>query len=225
MLAEASQVLVGNTEASVLPLVKRYGGYKWVPEQLPPKEQWIDKDEYDYQANLLSDYKYELGISPFGTTTLKAGRLTQAMRAARESVPAHLRSVLGMRDWGTVVELAIRNNRVQSVSAMALVEGRSEWLGHRWQVAEGMPRHDMRPQAYAIGAANLTMEDGGGMMIENFFTPRASEEEVESARQFNAGCLTSMRGCNGLCDVAPRSLEYLKQHPDVAWNIIPPKCH
>jgi len=129
-----------------------------------------------------------------------------------------------MRDWRTVVELSIRNNRVQSVSAMTLVEGRSGWLGHKWEVAEGMPRDDMRPQAYAIGVAFLTMGNGGGMMIENFFTPQASDEEIEAARKFNTGCLTSMRGCNGLCDIAPRPLEYLEQHPDAAWNIIPPKC-
>lgn len=88
-----------------------------------------------------------------------------------------------------------------------------------------MPHRDMRARAYIIGAAILTMEDGGGTMIENIFTPEASEEEVEVARQFNAACLTSIKGCNGLCDVAPRALEYLEQHPDAVWNIIPPKCH
>jgi hypothetical protein len=107
---------------------------------------------------------------------------------------------------------------------MTLFAGRSGWLGHSWLLAEGMPHHDMRPRAYVIGAGFLTMEDGGGMMIENVFTPKASEEEAEAARQFNTGCLTSMNGCNGLCDVAPRALEHLKQHPDTNWNIIPPKC-
>jgi hypothetical protein len=108
---------------------------------------------------------------------------------------------------------------------MSLVKGHSRWLGHRWELAEDMPHRDMRARAYIIGAAILTMEDGGGTMIENIFTPEASEEEVEVARQFNAACLTSIKGCNGLCDVAPRALEYLEQHPDAVWNIIPPKCH
>jgi hypothetical protein len=221
---EASRVRVGDAEASILPLLKHYGGHKWMTKPLPPKEQWVDKDEYDYQMNRLSDYSYVLGISPFGTTTGQVTRLNQVMRTARRAVPSHLRALVGMRDWGTTVQLSIRNGRVQSISAMALVKGHSEWLGNRWELAEGMPRHDMRPRAYAIGAANLTMEDGGGDMIENVFTPEASEEEAEAARQFNAGCFTSIRGCNGLCDVAPRALEYLNQHPDAAWNIIPPKC-
>lgn len=68
------------------------------------------------------------------------------------------------------------------------------------------------------------MPGGGEMMIENYFTPKSSEEEARTARQFNAGCLTSIKGCDGLCDVAPRALEYVKRHPDAAWNIIPPKC-
>jgi hypothetical protein len=83
MLAEASRVRVGDTEASVLPLVRRYDGFKWTPEPLSPREQWIDKDEYDYQENRLSDYRYELEVSPFGTTGRRTSRLTQAMRAVR----------------------------------------------------------------------------------------------------------------------------------------------
>jgi hypothetical protein len=224
MLAEASRVHVGDAEASVLPLVQQYGGFKWTPESLSPRERWIDKDEYDYQQNRVSDYRYEIEVSPFGTTSLRTSRLTHAMRAVRAVVPVHLRPGLGMRDWGTVVELSVRDGRVQSASAMTLFAGRSGWLGHSWLLAEGMPHHEMRPRAYLIGAAFLTMEDGGGTMIENVFTPKASKEEAEAARQFNTRCLTSIKGCKGLCDVAPRALEYLKQHPDAAWNIVPPKC-
>ena len=68
ILAEISRVQIGDTEASVLALTNRYGGFKWTPEPLPPREQWGDKDEYDYETELQCDYKYELGISPFGTT-------------------------------------------------------------------------------------------------------------------------------------------------------------
>ncbi len=68
------------------------------------------------------------------------------------------------------------------------------------------------------------MGDPGGTMIQNFLEPKASEEEVQTAHQFNTGCWTSVNGCSGLCDVAPRALQYLKLHPDADWNIIPPKC-
>jgi hypothetical protein len=224
MLAEISQIHVGDTEASVLPLVQRYGGFKWKPEPLPPKEDWIDKDEYDYQQNRVSDYRYALQISPFGTSSVRTSRLVQAMRKVRSAVPERLRPMLGMRDWLMDGDLSVRDGRVQYVLAMTLFAGRSAWLGHSWLLAEGMPSHDMRPRAYIIGEAFLTMEHGGGTMIENVFTPEASEHEVGVARQFNTRCLASIKGCDGLCDVAPRAIEHLKQHPDAAWNIFPPKC-
>lgn len=223
MLAEVSRVRVGDTEGSVLPLVQRFGGSKWTPEPLPPK-QWLDKEEYDYQKNRVSDYKYELGLSSFGTTSGWTSRWTQALRAVSEAVPTRLQPTLGMRDWGAGAELSIRGGHVQSVSAMTIFVGHSEVLGHSWELAEGMPRFGMPAKAYAIGASHLTMSQGSGTMIDNFLTPKASEEEVEVARHFNANCRTSIVGCKGLCDVAPRALEYLKRHPDAAWNIIPPKC-
>lgn len=120
MLTEVSQVHLGDTETSIFPLVKRYGGFKWTPEPLSPREGWLDKDEYDYQETRVSDYKYEIEISPFETVVHRTSRLTQALRAVRATVPAHLRTALGMRDWGTVAELSVRGSRVQSVSAMTL---------------------------------------------------------------------------------------------------------
>ena len=229
MLAEASRLRVGDTEESVLPLVKRYGGYKWTPEPLPPREQWTDLREYDYQRDLVSDYKYDFDVSPFGLLTTdghvgQRGRVTRAIRAAINAVPKRLRAAIGMRDWGTLVDLSIRGGRVQSVLATAQVEGRSEWVGHEWRFVSAMPHSEMQGKAFVIDSAILEMENGTGMLIQNIFTPEASEEEVRAARKFNAACLTSMRGCDGFCDIAPRALEYLKQHPDAGGGIIPPKC-
>ena len=201
-----------------------------MPPPLGPKEDWIDKDEYEYQRNLRSEYAYILKTTPFGFLTVAdaiTGRKTQvddALHVVRTAIPAHLRAVLGMRNWAAVVGFSIRSGRVQSVSAAVLVEGRPKWIGQEWELAQGMPRHDMQPRTYAIGSAILEMENGGGMAIENFLTPRASPEELQAARSFNAACLTSIAGCNGLCDFAPRTVEYLKHHPDRADGIVPPKC-
>jgi len=225
MLAELSRVQIGDTEGSVLALTDRYSGFKWTPDPLSPREQWIDKNEYDYQLARQCDYRYEIGVSPFWTTVHLGGRLAKALRAAREIVPTRLQPLLGLRAWGVVADLSIRNGRVQSVSAMTLFEGRAEWLGHKWELADGMPRFGMPVREYAIGAAHLTMANGGGEMISNFITPRASHEEIETAHRFDSRCLTSTEGCHGLCDAVPRPLAYLKQHPDAAWNIIPPKCN
>ncbi len=227
MLAELSRIHIGDTEASVLQLASRYGGFKWTPEPLSPREQWIDKQEYDYQVTRQSDYMYELGVSPCGTAVARVGRC-HALRAAIEVIPKRLQPFLGLRDWGIVAELSIRSGRVRSVSAMTIFEGRSQWLGHKWELADSMPRYRMPARAYAIGAAHLTMWNGrtfGGEMITNFFTPRASNEEIETAHTFNSKCLTSLQGCDGLCEVAPRPLAFLRQHPDADWNIIPPRCN
>lgn len=228
MLAEASRVGVGDTEASILPLVKLYGGYKWKPEPLPPREQWTDLREYDYQRNLERDYQYDLDVSPFGLLTTdghgQRSRVTRAIRAAINAIPKHLRAMIGVRDWGATVDLAIRGGRIQAISGEVLVEGRSEWLGHEWRFANAMPHHELQAKALVIDSAILEMENGSGMLIQNIFTPGASEEEVRVSRKFNPACLTSMRGCDGFCDIAPRALDYLKQHPDVGGGIIPPKC-
>ncbi len=224
MLTEVSQVRLGDSESSVIPLVQRYGGFKWTPDPLPLKEDWLDKDEFDYQQNRVSDYRHALQISPFGTYSVRASRLVQAMRKVRSAVPERLRPMLGMRDWFVDGELSVRGGRVQSVLAVTIFAGRSEWLGQSWELSKGMPQHDMRQRSSAIGSGALTMGVGGGATIDNFFKPEASEEEAEAARQFNTGCLTSIKGCSGFRDVAPHALEYLKQHPNTAWNIIPPTC-
>jgi hypothetical protein len=228
MLAEASRVRVGDTEASILPLVNQYSGYRWTPEPLSPREQWTDLREYDYRRNLVSDYQYDFEVSPFNLLTTDAhgqrGRMTRAVRAAMDAVPRRWRAITGVRDWGATVDLAIREGRVQSVSGEVLIEGRSEWLGHEWTFAKAMPHYELQGKALVIDSAILEMGNGGGMLIQNTFTPEASEEEVRASRTFTAACLTSVRGCGGMCDLAPSALEYLKQHPDVGGGIIPPRC-
>lgn len=224
MLTELALVKIGDTEASILPLTTRYGGIKWTPEPLSPKKDWIDKEEYDYEVTRQSDYKYELGVSPFGITVARSSRLAEALRAAREIIPGRVQPLLGLRDWGITAELSIRGGHVYAVSAMTLFEGHCEWLGHKWELAKDMPRFGMPARAYAIGAAHLTIAPSGGEMITNFFTPRASDEEAATAHAFNSKCLTSVRGCDGLCEAAPRPLAYLRQRPDAVWNIIPPQC-
>jgi hypothetical protein len=223
LLAEVSQLQIGDSEESALPLVTRNGGFKWSPEPLPPKEQWIEPEEYDYQQRLVSDYKYEITVSPFGNMSRPMPG-SQTLHDFLGSMPPSLRAIFGLRDWGVTVEVSIRKGKLRSVSAMTLVEGCCGWLGHEWELTDLMPHSDMPHRAYLIGAANLTIPPRGGTAITNFFTPAASPEEGQIARNFNRACLTSVRGCAGLCDFAPRALEYLKQNHDADWGIIPPNC-
>jgi len=228
MLAEASRVQIGDPEAAVLPLFKQYSGFKWAPDSfsLGPRENWIDKDEYDYQKELVGDHQYSLEVSPFGLipSDMSQHRITEAIRATINHTPVQLRAVLGMRDWGTGVGLTVGGSRVQSVSAMVLVEGRTRWLGHEWKLANAMPERRMRAKSFIVESGILEMANNGGSLTQNIFTTRASDEEVQVSRKFNAACLTSLRGCDGFCEFVPRTLEYLAQHPDAAGNFIPPKC-
>ena len=74
------------------------------------------------------------------------------------------------------------------------------------------------------GPRTFNMATNSGSMIENYFTPRASNEEMQASRKFNTACLTSLRGCDGFCEFVPHTLEYLKQHPDAAGNFSPSNC-
>lgn len=228
ILAEASRLQIGDPESAILPLIKRYKGFKWAPDSLGLRENWIDKDEYDYQKGLVSDYRYDLEVSPFGLIPSDLRwdqhRITQGIRAAINHTPVGLRAALGMRDWGTDVGLTIRGSRVESVSAMVLVEGRPRWLGHEWKLVNAMPERRMRAKAFIVESGFLEMANNGGSLTQNIFTPQALDEEVQVSRKFNAACLTSLRGCDGFCDFVPRTLEYLERHPDAAGNFIPPKC-
>lgn len=224
LLAESARVQIGDSEDSAFELVRRYSGFSWTPDVLGPKENWIDKDEYEYQKSRLSDNKYEIALSTLGTIFRPDGRKYAVIGTIQRAMPSDFRKILGMRLWITTVELSIQNGHVQSISATTQLEGRNGWLEQRWSLAKDMPRRDMPARTYLIGAAFLTTGDGGGTAIENFFTPRASAEEKQAARNFNSECLTRRRACEGLCELAPDTLNYLTQHPDLAWNIIPPKC-
>lgn len=228
ILAEASRVQIGDPEVAILPLVKQYNGFKWAPDSLGARKDWTDKDDYDYQKELASDYRYDLEVSPFGLipSDLIGGQhgITQTVRAAINHTPVHLRAALGMRDWGTDVSLTIKGSQVQSVSALVLVEGRPRWLGLEWKLVNAMPERRMREKAFIVESGSLEMANNGGSLTQIIFTPRASDEEVEVSRKFNAACITSLGGCDGFCDFVPRTLNYLEQHPDAAGSFIPPKC-
>jgi hypothetical protein len=226
--AEACRVQIGDAEATVFPLIDRYSGFKWTPDSVGPRENWIDKEEYDYQKSLESDYRYYLAVSPYEllANDVRSGqsRADRTVRAVMNNTSVQLRSVLGMGDWNAGVEVAIRDGRVQSVLGMVLVEGRSGWMGNIWKLANAMPNQELQGRAYVVRSAHLNMATNSGSMIENYFTPRASNEEMQASRKFNTACLTSLRGCDGFCEFVPHTLEYLKQHPDAAGNFSPSNC-
>lgn len=228
LLEEASRAQVGDDETAVLPMVKQYRGFRWAPNSLGAKEDWIEKEEYDYHKEIASDYRYDLEVSPLNLIPSDLEwdqhRITQAIRTATRYTPLRLRAALGMRDWGTDVGFAIRGSRIQSVEVMVLVEGRTRWHEYERKFVSAMPERRMQGKAFIVESGSLEMGDKGGDVVQNLFTPRASNEEIALSRKFNAACFTSLRGCKGFCELIPRTLEYLKQHPDAAGSFDPPKC-
>jgi hypothetical protein len=68
LLAEASRVRIGDSEASVLALVQRYGGVKWEPSgstrtTMSPPENWVDKSEYDHALRTYPDYVCSIQVN------------------------------------------------------------------------------------------------------------------------------------------------------------------
>jgi hypothetical protein len=233
MLAEVARVRIGDSESSVLQLVKQYDGFKWVPEtkqRLGPREDWLDNEEYEFRLRSMSDFAYSLEITPWDFPNLaramegKERRSEKILRAVISAIPSFVRPYLGMRDWVVRVDLSVKEGHVSEVAMTAILEGKNQWLGHDWVLATEMPHVDMPSRTYLIGAAFLSMADGGGNSVENFLTPAALSEQIEAAHGFNAACLTSIRGCSGLCELSPRTIRYLEKHPEAAYNIVAPKC-
>src|SRR6478752_584899 len=72
MLVEAGRVQLGDSEASVLPLVRRYGGFKWAPDSfanLGKREEWIDPLEYEHRLKSISEYAYWVAVNPWNIGT------------------------------------------------------------------------------------------------------------------------------------------------------------
>ena len=230
MLAEASGVRIGDSEASVLPLVERYGGHKWAPPgstrgTLGPREDWIDLEEYDRALNTYPDYVYSIQVNPWGSPTLApSSKAAQALRIAMMIVPGRVRSPLGLRDWGSFVSIQIRDGRVSKVGATLFVEGRSRWLNHSWYLATDMRNEPLPLRPYTIEGENVLMREDRSIGIRNLITPQATAEQAEAAHTWNTACIVSLRGCSNRCELSPRAFQYWNTHRSPSGPTWEPTC-
>ena len=234
LLAEASRVRIGDSEASVLALVQRYRGIKWEPTgstrtTLGPRENWLDQSEYDRALRTYPDYAYSILVNPWGFPTLtpesdSRRRLDAVLWSAMQVVPATIRAPFGLRGWISGVDINIRDGRVSKVSGTILVEGRSRWLNHEWSLVGEMPREPMRSRTYMTEPVNIGMRAGRSRGLRNIITPQASEQETEAAHLWNTACLTSLRSCTERCELSPAAFRYMTSHPDVSRDSWEPTC-
>ena len=233
MLADASHVRIGDSESSVLALVRQYQGIKWAPPEstrttMSSREDWVDKSEYERALRTYPDYVYSISVNPWGfpTTAPESGpgqTLDRLLRFAMNVVPANVRAPLGLRDWVSGVNISIRDGRVSKVLGDVLVEGRTRWLNHQWSLVSEMRREPMQSQNYATEPINILMRTDRSRGLGNILTPQASEQETEAAHLWNTACLTSLRSCADRCELSPAAFRYMKNHPEVSqgWE---PTC-
>ena len=234
LLAEASRVRIGDSEASVLALVQRYGGFKWEPSgstrtTMSPRENWVDKSEYEHALRTYPDYAYAIQLDPWGFPTIAPEsdarrRLNAALWSAMDVVPACIRASFGLRKWESEVDIDIRDGRVSKVLGMVLVEGRSRWLNHEWSLVSEMPREPMQSRAYMTEPVDILMMTDRSRGLRNTLTPQASEQEAEAAHVWDTACLTSLRSCTDRCELSPAAFRYMTTHPDVSRPIWEPTC-
>ena len=234
LLAEASRVRIGDSEASVLALVQRYGGVKWEPPgttrtTMSPRENWVDKSDYDRALRTYPDYIYSIPVNPWGFPTFapesdSRRRLAGVLWSATDVIPASIRAPFGLRHWLSEVDIDIRDGRVSKISGMVLVEGRSRWLNHEWSLVSEMPREPMQSRAYTTEPMNILMRTDRSRGLRNIVTPQASEQETEAAHLWNTACLTSLRSCTDRCELSPTAFRYMTNHPDVSRDSWEPTC-
>ena len=205
MLAKVQSLNVGDSEESIKPLVKRYGGFRW-----------------DTQLGTHEDYNYVIEINPSRFPTLRNFN----------SVPiaphlnARLRRALGLRYWMMFSEIAIKKQQVAAVQAELCVEGRTMWLGSSWRFAEKPREFDRdpnveylqwppKPDLDFVSPAILELT-GGGTAWGFWVKPSSPEAERRVANQWNLRCLESLRGCDSVCDLLPQAAPFFKDHRELA---------
>jgi hypothetical protein len=233
MLAEASRVRIGDSEASVLPLVGRHRGRKWAPPgstrgTLSPRENWVDVQEYERALRIYPDYVYSIEVNPWGFPTLApypSSKPAKALRAVINAIPHGVRSPLGLRDWSSFVDVRIRDGHVSEVDATVFVEGRSRWLNHSWYLANERLSEPMPSRPYAIESENVLMREDRSRGILNLISPQASVEQAGAAHSWNTACILSLRGCSNRCELSPRVFQYWKtRRPASSDAIWEPTC-
>jgi hypothetical protein len=213
MLQELASVNIGDNQASAVPLLQKYGGFRSAP-------QFRSRlDDFDYQY-----------YSEFDPLLLNQAahpsKFASVIRMAATRIYPRLRRAMGLRRWHVLGFISVKQGRVKDVTGSVLVEGRHETLGGIWHHVETIPADEIElfvtrpgidwPQMnrYLIGWRRLFRDfDFPGEAAEIWITPSATPDEKRSAHQFMFQCLTSRSGCRTVCDLVPAGVEYANSRP------------
>jgi hypothetical protein len=241
LLADAAHIRIGHSEASIQPLLRRFGGGTCVDLETPEQDtkvDWWDNSEHEHWLRNVPDCSYFVEIDPWASplSSVRSGfaesKAYARAKLAMWAIPGRVRSLLGMREWNTYVSISVRGGHVTAVRAGVYVEHRGDWLGHRWELLKEMPYDPYgRPSLdYSVDGAFLTFpqlgsDSGPGeTAIITHMTPKATKDQIAAAQNLNMSCLTRRFSCKGMCDLSHQTIEYLKEHPDAARGYIAPDC-
>ncbi len=122
----------------------------------------------------------------------------------------------GLRWWRLTTSAATENGKLRGVSVGFIVVGRYEILGTGWNL-EGShdpsvwtrrEATDLDRRTFLHWFAITSMPSGEGLRIE--VTPESTSTEL-AARHINRKCLLTVHGCDGLCELLPRSSKLLRE--------------
>jgi hypothetical protein len=210
MLMKVQGVNIGDSEDSIKPLLKRFGGYRW-----------------DAQLGALEDFNYVLEINPWGFPTLSNYKPGGREHPIGIGLNPRLRRAIGLRQWEVGSEIAIKAHQVVAVQAELNVEGETMWLGTSWRLSE-KPREFVRdptveylqwpvePNLLFVTPAFLEMGTGGGTSWGFWVKPSSAALQRRVASRWNFGCLDSFRGCDSLCNLLPEAERFFNEHSELA---------
>lgn len=206
MLAMVQAIRIGDSEDSIRPLLKRFGGYRW-----------------ERQLGALEDYNDELLVNPWRFPTFSGGESTPVGAALN----ARIRRAIGFRYWMVSCEIAVKEKLIVAVQADTFVEGSDRWLGTSWRLSE-KPREYARdpkadylvwppqPDLDFVSTAILEMRDSSGDAWAFWVKPSSPTVERQVASRWNLSCLDSFRGCDNMCDLLPEARRFFAEHSDLA---------
>ena len=217
LLQDLSSVKLGDNEASVVPLTQKYGRYPYVPPSVPR--------EVFHGSELGFDFLYGFGFDPLCMNRNNSHwtRFDSLIYMASTRIAPSLRRAMGLRRWIVGGQIGFKQGRVMGVNYIVLVEGTHEWLQGNWFLVPTIPAGDIdhyvwdaqvdwpQKNRYLIGEHFLLHGyEARGTGLETWITPSATPDEKRSARQFMLQCLTSLSGCQSVCDLVPAGVGYAK---------------
>jgi hypothetical protein len=185
-----SGVRIGDSERSLQAVTGRFPAKKdWDPGN-PPGKTYLFRFSPWWQIHNLGH--------PFDWATL----------AFMRHFPRPVRRNIGLRDFTVLGIIYVQDGRARAVSADVTVEGRDWWLEAEWVLRRELPEYLAETQGqqkkqFHFQWVHLHMGDELGEGVRALVTPEAREVDIAAARNINMNCLSSLRGCAGLREIAP----------------------